>query len=201
MNPTKTKFKIDMAEDFGRKFEGMEEEAERSFYRQEGARDALKAAAQPIGQLMANIDDEVKEGALKEIAGEPLKVAEYAKRWLKRALGSIDSLATKAEVARVAAGGQRKGLEDAKKVAFKVWEEERNKLRAYLEAVEEDKPRDDGREADGHPGPTLKSQRSTEENPLAKEPKNEPKKAPKKKATQAKKAPAKKRLRDPKKKR
>jgi len=221
MNPTKTRFKIDMAEDFGRKFEGMEEEAERSFHRQEGARDALKSAAQPVASLMELIDQDLKDGGLPA-SGDPVEVAKYAKRWLKRALGALDNLATKAEVARIAAEGRRKGLEDAKQFAFKVWEDERGKLEAYLKAVEEE--RDGDGESDdvpgGHPGPSLKSQRQAEEkqkesappaetpkgpkkpNPLASKEKAPPKKAAKK-AAQKKTAskPAKKRLRDPKKKR
>jgi hypothetical protein len=141
--------------------------------------------------------------------GEPIEVAKYAKRWMKRAIGSIDSLATKAEASRIAATGQKKGLEDAARVAHKAWEEERNKLQAYMEALEEDKPREDGRELDGHPGPTLKSKRQAEgqkEPEQEKEPEKveKQKKAPAKKAKKAKKDTAqtpKKRLRDPKKKR
>lgn len=200
MNPAKTKFKIDMAEEFGRKFEGMEEEAERSFYRQEGARDALKAAAPQISALMAHIDEEAKEGVLAEF-GEPLKVAAYAKKWLQRAIGSIDGMATKAEVARIAAGGTQDGLKRAKEYAHNVWKEEQTKLRAYLEALEEKFPEDEeAKSPDGHPGPTLKSKRKAEEDvpkeaEVPKEPEAEPE------PEKVEKTEKKKRLRQPKKKR
>jgi len=206
MNPVKTKFKIDMAEAFGRKFEGMEDEAEHSFYRQEGARDALKAVAPKIGELMAHIDEEIKSGALDEI-GEPLKVAAYAKKWLQRAIGSIDGLATQAEVARIGMGGKMKGLKDARQYAFNVWKEEQAKLQSYLNALEDDVLIEDGKAPDGHPGPTLKSKRRVEE-PESKEPTSEEptpstetKPEPLKKGKKGEAGEKKKRLRQPKKKR
>lgn len=170
MNPTKSRFKIDMSESFGREYEKMEDEANNSFYRQEGARDALKAAAKEIDKMLSYIDKEAKSGKLDSFVGEPLMVAKYAKKWINTAIGSIDGFATKAEAARISFGGKRKGLEDAKDYAFKIWKEEREKLEAFNDAVRklQEEAKDGGGEADlrsldGHPGPSLKAQRQAEE--------------------------------------
>ena len=163
MNPAKAQFKADLAESFGREFEKMEDKAEKSIYLQEGARDALSLAAKRIGELGEHIDKEVEEGALEEVMGEPLKILAYVKKWLKRAVGSVDNLATTAEVARIEATGRMKGLEAAKKYTLNVWMEEHKKLEAYVEAMKEGDGEIDGRALDGHPGPSLKSQRLAED--------------------------------------
>jgi hypothetical protein len=169
MNPTKARFKIDFSESFGREYEKREEEADHSFYRQEGARDALKKAAKEIEKMLGYIDEEVESGALTSFVGEPLLVAKHTKKWINTAIGSLDGLATKAEVARISYGGKKKGLEEAKEYALKAWKEEKAKLALFNEAMkklQEDAKNGietDLRSPDGHPGPSLKSQRLAEE--------------------------------------
>ena len=183
MNPAKTHIKTIMAEEFGRHIEEMGDKALTRVHSHKGGKDAFVMAAQRVGQLGEHIDKDLAEGVIDEYVGEPLKVAAYAKRYLKRAVGALDNLATAAEIAVHVAEGRAKGLNDATEYVQGVFKAELEKLEAFKKALAEDEsaglslvdsPPASG--ADGHPGPSLKSQRQ-EELPGALT-----KKAPKKKA-------------------
>lgn len=220
MNPAKSQLKMLVAEELGRDYEKQAEATHEKMCEHRGGKAAFVHVAGKIGELGAHIDKDLEEGRIEEIVGEPLKVAAYAKQYIKRCIGVCDNLATAAEVAIHRHTGKEIGLMDAAKRALKMRDEESNKLDAYQKALEEGGGNDvDGR-ALGHPGPTLKSQRLAEDRgePAAnEEPPGEPKEEPpeepeakqpkpkksttKKKPTTKKADPAKKRLRQPKKKR
>ena len=201
MNPSKSQIKAVVYDEVGREFEKREGDALKDSERQHGARDALKLAAQRVGELGNHIREEMKEGVIEELAGDPLKVEAYAMKWLKRAVGVCDNLATTAEVARVHATGRAKGLADAKEHALKLLRAENSVMEAYRKAMESPDGEDlDGRSLDGHPGLPMKARRRAEDeaDEVGKEPSEKPEKA---KSKAKAKTPAKKRLRDPKKKR
>jgi hypothetical protein len=203
MNPAKTHIKTIMAEEFGRHIEKMGEKAGEKVHSHKGGKDAFVLAAQRVAQLAEHIDKDMEEGVIEEYVGEPLKVAAYVKRYLKRAVGLLDNLATAAEIATHTAQGRAIGLKDANEYVNGVWKEEMTKLDAFKAALAEDESvgLDEGpppSSSDGHPGPSLKAQRQAEsEEPKAeskakpkaesKEPKSESKAKPKTKKTKAKK--------------
>jgi len=154
MNPAKTQIKSVVAEEFGRHIEEMGDKARAQVHGHKGGKDAFILAAQRVGQLAAHIDKDLKEGVIDEYVGEPLKVATYAKRYLKRAVGALDNLATAAEIATHVSEGRAKGLDDATGYINGVFKAEMSKLEAFKALVAED-----GRVPDAHPGPSLKAQR------------------------------------------
>lgn len=216
MNPAKSQVKAGVYEELGREYEEREKATTVESHQQHGARDGLKLAAGRVGELGNHVAEEMKEGVIEGLAGEPLKIEAYVMKWIKRAVGVCDNLATTAEVARINAVGKAKGLEMAKEHAFKLWKQESAQLSAYAKALEEGRLEEGD---DGHPGESLKAQRQAEDAEKPEEPrKEEPQAKPKgprapnplagkgKKAAQPKKAAEKpksqkKRLRDPKKKR
>ena len=193
MNPAKAQVKLAIAEEFGREFEKREDDAKKSATRQEGARDTLKAAQKPIGDLGLLMKQEMKEGGLDEIIGEPLKVLEWAMKWNRRAVGALDNLSTKAEVARIGCEGRSQGFKAAKEHAFKMYSAEQSRLVAFAKQGD-DADVDDRRSSGQHPGRSLKAQRAAEdaggedgakppeESPEPTAPKKRPKAAAKRKA-------------------
>jgi len=195
MNPAKAHVKAIVAEEFGRHIEEMSEKAVERVHVHNGAVEAFRLGAKRAGELGEHIDKDVKEGIIDEFVGEPLKVAAYAKKYLKRAVGALDNLATAAQIAIHVAEGRAIGLKDANKYVNGIWKEEREKLEAFNRALANDETIDLRGDSvppafDGHPGLSLKAQRQAEER-LSEEPRAQPPK-PESKKTPAKKAPAKK---------
>lgn len=170
MNPAKSHVKTIVTEELGRHIEEMCEKASERVHVHSGGKEAFKLGAQRVGELAEHIDKDIQEGVIDEFVGEPLKVASYAKRYLKRAVGALDNLATAAEIAVHVANGRVIGLKDSAEYVGGVWKEEKAKLDAYAEAISEGKDEIDGRSLDGHPGLSLKSQRLDEEAEKPKEP-------------------------------
>lgn len=166
MNPAKAQIKTIVAEEFGRHIEKMGEKAGEKVLAHKGGKEAFELGAKRVGELAEHIDKDIEEGVINEFVGEPLKVAAYAKRYLKRAMGALDNLATAAQIAIYKTEGQQIGLNDANTYINKQWQEEKAKLEALQKGIEDGSIRpDDGpppRGPDGHPGPSLKSQRQAE---------------------------------------
>jgi hypothetical protein len=210
MNPVKSQVKMVVAEELGRRFEEDAGAAHDSMCEHKGGKSAFMHAAKKISELGEHVDKDLKEGRIEEVVGEPLKIVAYVKQYIKRCVGVCDNLATAAEVAIHRTTGKELGLMDAAKLALKMRDEERNKLEEYVKALKEG-GEVDGRSIDGHPGPSLKSQRKAEEAteqsepevPEQKQDSHEPPQPeqPKAKKPRAKTEPEKKRLRQPKKKR
>jgi NACalpha-BTF3-like transcription factor len=172
MNLTKVEVTLLTAEKLGREAEKMVEEARRDEICNVGARDALKQAAKAIGDLGKHVDQDYDEGNLNDVVASPLEVVKYAKRYIKRAVGVIDNLATTAEVGRITSAGRAKGLEQSVKAAKRMVDEERIKIENLKTALEQNDVviEDDvfvvsaDRSIPGsHPGASLKTQRQAEE--------------------------------------
>lgn len=191
MNVSKAIVKVDIAKSLGAQYAEMVEAARADERRQEGARDALKLAAVRLGELGAHVDKDFEEGKISpEDLRDPKAIEAYIKRYVKRVVGVVDSLATAAEVARYRAAGRANGLEAAEDVVRKLGEGEAHKLQELerqLAAGEIDEADLDGREAP----PSLKHQRQDEE--TQEKPKEPPKKKAAPKRQRKKAAPKKKR--------
>jgi len=183
MNPAKAQVKIAIYDELTREYEKREDDARVAAARQEGARDALKAAQRPIGDFGELMKKEMEEGGLEGILGEPLKVLEWAMKWNRRAVGSLENLSNTAEVARIGAEGRVQGLRVAKEHTFKLWKAERERVQAF---IKEQGGADGEADARGlpsegrHPGPSLKAQRGAEsaENSEEAKPPEKPKDKP-----------------------
>ena len=181
MNPVKSKIKADVYESFGREMEEREKKVNAEIQQNVGAKDGLALAAKRIGDLNEHIRKDMEEGAIDVLAGEPLKIEAYAMKWVKRAIGVCDNLATAAEVARIQSIGKAKGLSETKDLIFKLWTNEQCMINAYLESLEKNPDGDvDGRSLDGHPGLSLKAVRK--ESDSQEKAKEKPKKTTKTKA-------------------
>lgn len=164
MNIDKCEIKILVSRELGAQYAAMAKAAEQDVLRQEGARDALKLAAQRVGELGAHVDKDLEEGVLSaEDLKDPKRVEIYIKRYIKRMWGVIDNLATTAEVARLNAFGRQRGLENAGEVVRALCQSEQAKLAAIQQQIESGSLQtEDGRALDGHPGLPLKYQREDE---------------------------------------
>jgi len=163
MNVGKSMVKVDLAKTLGSQYSEMVRAAEKDQLRQEGARDALKLAARRVGDLGLHVDKDLEEGKLSASdMKDPKKVEEFIKRFIKRAVGVLDNLATTAEVARTVANGRAKGLQAAEEVVKNMGEGEVKKLaelQRQIESGEVSIEEATNREAP----PSLKHQREDEE--------------------------------------
>lgn len=165
MNLQKAEVKIAVARDLVEQYAKMAKGAQDDQLRQEGARDALKLAAQRVGELGAHVDKDLAEGALSAAdLKDPDKVQAFIKRFIKRAFGVVDNLATTAETARIVAHGRQNGLKHAEEVAAAMFKAEVAKIETLQRQIASgeinaENFRDGGF---GGPGPTLKQQRQAE---------------------------------------
>jgi len=194
MNVNKAIFKVDFSKSLGSKFAGMREAANRDLLRQEGARDALKMAAQRVGDLGTTLRKDLEEGVLSASdLKDAQKVKEFIHRYIKRAVGVIDNLATTAEVARTIASGRQKGLQAAEDHVREIGESEVKKLEELQKQLSSgDIVVEDPEGTNfGHPGLPLKYQR--EDEAKADQAEKAPTKAPPRKKPTLKKKPVPKR--------
>lgn len=165
MNLAKSRITIELAKVLGSKFSEMESAAATDQLRQEGARDALRLAAQRVGDLGLQLDKSLEDGELSAADLKDLKKVEvYIKTWFKRVVGVIDNLATTAEVARTAANGRQKGLEAAEQVVQNMYKSQLELLDKLQKQVESGELTVEEIERGGHPGLPLKYQRQNEVN-------------------------------------
>jgi len=162
MNSIKSQVKILTAEALGRDIEKMIEGAHKKVFLQQGAKEGLELGSSKVSELLSHIDKDLEKGIIGEIESEPLKIAEYVKRYIQRCVGILDNLATQAEVARLICAGQEKGLTESNDFINKFWKEERAKLESLLRTLEEAAEKGGSVEEIGRPAPTLKALRTEE---------------------------------------
>ena len=136
MNPLKSEVKILVAENIGREMEGFAEGAQKQVHMQQGAKEGLEHAAQKVAELLEHIDKDFDNGGLEGFKN-PLKVMEYAKRYIKRSIGVIDNLARVAEISKIKYGGKEKGFSEAAAHINKLWKEEKTKLENFAKMLEQ----------------------------------------------------------------
>lgn len=192
MNPLKSEVKIGTTLEIGANVEDMCEGAEATVHEYKGAEDALKQSTKAVQSLHTHVDKDLEDGKIDEVLNEPLLVAEYVKRYVTRAIGILDNLATRAEYQKFKAQGKAEGLRAAVESIKKVHDAEEAKLRGYLAAVELEQAKESGeaveeegtgrpsaaREASGRPIDKLadrraaaKEAKSTEKKPTKLKPK------------------------------
>jgi len=163
MNVVKSRIIIALAKAWGAKCAGMVEASERDVLRQEGARDALRQAMKHVGDLGLHVDKDLKEGVLSASdLKDPVKVEKFIKRFIKRAVGAIDSLATTAEVHRLKATGRMDGVSGVESILRKAAESEVLKLEELEKQIESGEVTLEDVQRGGHPGPSLKHRRLEE---------------------------------------
>lgn len=171
MNLDKSRTKIDLTKALGAQFADMSKEAGRDQLRQEGARDALKFAAQRVGELGLHVTKDLEEGVLSPSdLKDPKTVEIFIKKYIKRAVGVLDNLATTAEVARTIASGREKGISSAEQVVRKMCETEIAKLQEVERQLQTGEMTVEELRTGGHPGLPLKYQREDEEAEAVEEP-------------------------------
>lgn len=183
MSPEKAKIKAIVAEELGRDIEELANLAHDKVFKHQGGKDAFELGAAKVSGLAAHVDKDLEMGVIAEVEGEPLKIANYVKRYIKRCVGVLDNLATAAEIATHQMTGREQGLRAAAQISLKMVNEEVTKLEALSNASESDVDgRGRHREKDGSPAPTLKSQRGADAvaEPAQKEPKQARRKASRK---------------------
>ena len=164
MNLDKSRTKIDLTKALGSQFADMGKEASRDQLRQEGARDALKFAAQRVGELGLHVVKDLEEGVLSPSDMKDPKLVEiFIKKYIKRATGVLDNLATTAEVARTIASGREKGIASAEEVVRRMCETEVKKLHEIERQLQTGEMTVEELRGGGHPGLPLKYQREDEE--------------------------------------
>lgn len=118
MTIAKTLIRKDVINEFGNKLDDMLEACERTAYGHTGGKAALVQAIKVINALCLEVDHDIESGRFEEaMEAGTLKMAEYVKRWILRAGGSCENLATKEEVQMVLAQGRAEGLRAALKYA------------------------------------------------------------------------------------
>jgi len=182
MSLEKSRLRMLIAEEIGRGLEEQRDALEKMVLKQEGARDGLKKAVPGITDLMAALDAEFKDKGMiggvliSDIGGEPVRLVAAVKRYLQRAIGVVDNLATTAEVAMMVTSGQVKGMNGAiSHVKGSFYDKEKAKLEAVEKGiadgsivvedgrlVQKDVSRESPRIPGMHPGETLKMQRQAE---------------------------------------
>jgi len=168
MSIEKAEIKIGTIRQFGTKLEDQKEAAEAECCRNEGALGSLKQAADGVFGILQIVEKEAKAGAFDEVKGS-LAVCEVVKSYLKKVLGSLDNLATQANVGRLQSKGEIEGLGKAILTAKKILDEESRKAQGIRETVLIGVEDEDGkvtpveaRPVGTHPGPSIAAQRKAE---------------------------------------
>lgn len=134
MGIDKSEFKMQVVHDLGATIEDKLDGVRKEVDRYDGAKQALQQAATCISSLLQHVDRDLDEGRYNEIDG-PLQVAKIAKDYIQKAVGSLDNLATSAEVNGIRARGKVEGLEQAVALAKKTFDDEAKKQSALTEAL------------------------------------------------------------------
>lgn len=195
MNVSKSMMKVDLAKTLGKQYAEMAEAAEKDRLRQEGARDALREAAKAVGNLGVKLDEALEAGELtQDMLRDPKQVEIFIKRWNKRAVGALDNLATRAEIAMQVVSGRVKGLRAAEEVVQKAAQVEVDRLAELQRQIDsgevtvesvtsyeappslKHQREDEGKEAAS--APATEEPEPLEESPEEKAPRKRPKKKP-----------------------
>jgi hypothetical protein len=89
MSIEKSEFKKAVLSDVGADVEDMLESLQAQTAEHRGAKKALRETGLKFAAIAKAIDDELENGKLGEFVGEPLKVAEYAKRQVQRCVEAL----------------------------------------------------------------------------------------------------------------
>lgn len=121
-----------LAQSFARKLEGLEEKAKRDLHQLDGAKGALKQAADAIEQHRAYYQAAVDRG---DLDGPSCTLAMDV---ITRCVGGLQNLADKAQLAATLKTGELRGLSQGIDTLEKEFNEERKRLQAVASLVEYD---------------------------------------------------------------
>lgn len=131
MTLEKSEIKKKVANDIGNRLDDILEAAERDKHGYEGARQVLREAAKCLLELNAHVEKDLNEGLLNNIQ-DPLAVAGSLKRYVQKAVGSIENLRIRSEAALLKAEGKVEALGQAVGVTKRLFDEEDAKAKAAL---------------------------------------------------------------------
>ena len=166
MNPAKSEIKILTTREIGADVEDKYEAAEKQVSEFKGAEEGLKQSARALASLHAHIDKDLDEGVVDKVLNEPLKVAEYAKKYVTRCMGLIENMGTRAEFNKYRAQGKAEGLKTAVDTLKKVHDAEAQKLQRYVEALEAAKAAEENGEEVELPGRPVQAKREPSGRPV-----------------------------------
>lgn len=134
MNLDKSEFKMQLARNWGKKFEDFEENAKIIIYRLEGSAASLKKAAQAL--------DESRSFYQKQVDDEIITMAEckLAMRVIDRCIGSLDNLAETDKINRLVKQGELLGYKKTLDFMEKEHTEEKKRVEGVLRAIESGEP-------------------------------------------------------------
>lgn len=169
MNPDKVEVKIGVLAYVASRVDEMAAESRRRVDQCLGAKAGYERSRTAVEALFAHVEKDIDAGSFPEqMAG--LDAAKRVKLYIQRAVEVCASLSARADVEIIAARGRVEGMEAIQKDVQKQADEEREKVRAFLEHVErgdvvlvagEYQQVNGGARVPGvHPGPSLKQQRA-----------------------------------------
>jgi hypothetical protein len=130
MGITKSEIKMSAINELGSAVDDMLETAQQEMYQAGGAKNALVTAQRKVEELANVVAVDLDEGVIEKLCEEPMEVAKYVNRMIKRAGGVIDNLATTAEVQRIQAVGAAASLKVVVGIAKKMHDREDEKVKA-----------------------------------------------------------------------
>lgn len=113
MGLEKAELKIAVVKGLGRRVDEMSDNAKRQVTLQEGAEQAFAVGRENVAKLMGDIDTEFEnEEFVTNLVKEPLRVQQYAKDCLKKAVASLHAAYEGARINRIRAEGRVSAMED-----------------------------------------------------------------------------------------
>ena len=132
MGITKSEIKMSAINELGNAVDDMLETAQREMHQANGAKSALVTAQRKVEELANVVASDLDEGVIEKLCEEPMEVAKYINRMIKRAGGVIDNLATTAEVQRIQAIGSAASLKVVVGIAKRMHDAEEAKVKAGI---------------------------------------------------------------------
>ena len=130
MNLDKSEFKIDLARNWGRRFEEMETGTKTLVLRLEGNIDGLQKAAVALNESRNYYQQQVDDGQLT------FEECKLAMKVIDRCIGSLDNLAEGAKVTRFMRQGELSGFKKVLDFLEKTHKEEVGRVKAVAAMVE-----------------------------------------------------------------
>lgn len=96
MGFAKSDIKLGVMEEIAKKLDSLNKHADKTVSAYEAGAKALDQAAPKIAALASFVEKDLDDGKLEEMAKEPLLIAQYAKDWIGRAIGTVKLMADQA---------------------------------------------------------------------------------------------------------
>jgi hypothetical protein len=139
MNLQKAQLKAAIVENIGVSIEDDLEAARIKVHRFQGAVDALGKAKQVLTDLTAKARDDVLNGVVKFDPENPVEVAKFIIARIQESVAKLHEMSEHARLMGLQAEGEVNGLDRIVKKIQAIRDEERNKIDAFMKAVDSGK--------------------------------------------------------------